>query len=169
VAKCRNTIASETLAASAISLVVVPRKPFFEKRLTATARIWSRRSSPAIRALTVPSLVICLPKTGLSLSSHAKVSTYLPPRGLDVKHSLECGGPAPLCYRAEVRLGFPLPAPRAEKAAPGRRTPRCFCISAELYGSVPVSRPLYPFATSLRAKCEAFAGYLSAQILLDSA
>src|SRR5688500_16222298 len=44
-------MASETPAAWAISLVVVPRKPRLEKRLTATRRICRRRSSPAIRAL----------------------------------------------------------------------------------------------------------------------
>ena len=43
--------------------------------------------------------------------------------GADV--SLECGGLAPLSYRAERgRFKIMLRTPCAEKAAPGRRTPR---------------------------------------------
>src|SRR6266478_1807141 len=42
-------MASETPEACAISLVVVPRNPLSEKRDMATARIWRRLSSPAIR------------------------------------------------------------------------------------------------------------------------
>ncbi len=49
VAKWRKMIASETPAACAISLVVVPRKPRSEKRRIATRTICRRRSSPAMR------------------------------------------------------------------------------------------------------------------------
>ena len=49
VAKWRKMIASETPAACAISLVVVPRKPRSEKSRIATFTIWSRRSSATMR------------------------------------------------------------------------------------------------------------------------
>jgi len=50
--------ASETPAARAISLVVVPRNPRCEKRRMATRRICRRRSSPVIRAPLAPLVLI---------------------------------------------------------------------------------------------------------------
>ena len=70
-----------------ISLVVVPRKPFREKRLTATRRICSFRSSALMRvvaaAVSTAFLIICSCKWGLPYFAFesafdVKVSTYLP-------------------------------------------------------------------------------------------
>ena len=47
-AKCRNSIASLTLAAAAMSLVLVPLNPLRAKVSIATLRSWRRRSSPCI-------------------------------------------------------------------------------------------------------------------------
>src|SRR5258706_12173809 len=77
-------MASETLSASAISLVVVPPNPRCEKRVTATCRICSFRSSALIRAAPVPWtggvgggwMAVSLRKLGLS-SGQGYQSKYL--------------------------------------------------------------------------------------------
>jgi hypothetical protein len=57
--KCLKIKASETPAASARALVVVPRNPFSAKTRAAALRIDSRRSSPDNRAFFA--IVISLP------------------------------------------------------------------------------------------------------------
>ncbi|MCA1641551.1 MAG: hypothetical protein LC785_06280 [Acidobacteria bacterium] len=59
-AKWRKTIASETPAPAAISLVVVPRKPRCENRRMATSRICCRRSPPAMRPPAAVAAASCL-------------------------------------------------------------------------------------------------------------
>src|SRR5882762_8870032 len=81
-------MASETPAACAISLVVVPRNPLSEKRDMATARIWRRLSSPAIRTPFMLGEVSLLTVIGLLKwlrlwkEPFPKVSTYLPSKVL---------------------------------------------------------------------------------------
>src|SRR5690349_10109863 len=74
-------MASETPATWAISLVVVPRKPWLEKRVMATRRSWSRRSSPAMRVLgtnevspgvLIGLLTLCLPAYLSALNEQSK-------------------------------------------------------------------------------------------------
>src|SRR2546423_12658608 len=82
VAKWRNTIASETPAASAISFVVVPRKPRWENRPIATRRICRRRFSPVMRALLdAAGLLGTLSAAADSGSILLEGRAYLPPRG----------------------------------------------------------------------------------------
>src|SRR5260221_9776667 len=80
-AKCRNTIASETPAAKAISFVVVPRKPRCENRRMAIRRICRRRSSPAMRPpfpLAPLFVGVFLLRVGKMQSERFEVSTHLP-------------------------------------------------------------------------------------------
>src|SRR5258706_6291103 len=79
-AKCRNTIASETPAANAISFVVVPRKPRCENRRMAIRRICRRRSSPAMRPpfpLAPLFVGVFLLRVGKLQSERFEVSTHL--------------------------------------------------------------------------------------------
>src|SRR6266481_7913508 len=80
-AKCRNTIASETPAATAISFVVVPRNPRCENRRMAIRRICRRRSSPAMRPpfpLAPLFVGVFLLRVGKVQSERFEVSTHLP-------------------------------------------------------------------------------------------
>src|SRR5574341_678280 len=72
-------MASETPAAWAISLVVVPRKPRCENNRIATRKICSRRFSPVMRApLDAAPLPESLLVTVFSGLASLEVSAYLP-------------------------------------------------------------------------------------------
>src|SRR6267378_2507836 len=97
-AKCRNTIASETPAATAISFVVVPRNPRWENRRMAIRRICRRRSSPAMRPpfpLAPLFVGVFLLRVGKLQSERFEVSTHLPSVGRQSQvGSTERGHPA---------------------------------------------------------------------------